>query len=99
LSVDFRITGFLYAIVVQKSTEFNLWPNKLLSKSQIFGMPSIETARAIDDVDQVTRCQAAQYRLQARMGALESQFEEKATELRKAFLTEIEEITGERDGT
>jgi outer membrane murein-binding lipoprotein Lpp len=65
------------------------------AKSAIFGVPSLETARAIDDVDKIDAINSAHYRLQARMHQLEAEFEAKARELRAAFLTEIAEITGE----
>jgi hypothetical protein len=48
-------------------------------QKQIFGVPSLETARRIDDVDQVEAITAADYRLCARMRELETQFEAKAS--------------------
>ena len=63
---------------------------KALQK-QIFGVPSLGTARRIDDSD---KCEALQARLTARMRELETQFEEKAAELRQAFLAEVIEIHG-----
>jgi hypothetical protein len=66
---------------------------KALQK-QIFGVPSLETAQRIDDVDRVEAMAAAHYRLCARMRELEVQFEAKASELRAAFLAEIHEIQG-----
>ena len=63
-----------------------------IAKASIFGIPSLETARRIDDVDKVESMQAAHYRLCARMRELETQFEAKASELRAAFLAEISEI-------
>jgi len=65
--------------------------SKALQK-QIFGIPSLEVARRIDDSDKVEAMQAANYRLAARMHELEAQFEVKASELRAAFLAEITEI-------
>jgi hypothetical protein len=67
------------------------------SKSSLFGVPSIETARRIDDVDKTEAIFAAHYRLTARMRELETQFEAKASELRSAFLAEGMEINGEGD--
>jgi len=63
-----------------------------LAKSQLFGVPSLETATRIDDVDKVSAFQAAHYRLSARMRELEQSFEAKASELRASFLKEIAEI-------
>ena len=70
--------------------------SKALQK-QIFGTPSLETAQSIDDVDMVEAMQAAHYRLCARMRELETQFEAKASELRAAFLAEIQQIQGGAD--
>ena len=68
--------------------------NKHITK-QTFGIPSLEVAGRIDDSDKVAAFQAAHYRLAARMRELEIQFEQKAGELRSAFLTECAEIHGE----
>ena len=57
-----------------------------------FGVPSLETAQRIDDVDKVEALHAAHYRLTARMRELETQFEAKASELRAAFLAEVAAI-------
>jgi len=65
-------------------------------QKQLFGVPSLETARRIDDVDTVEAMAAAHYRLCARMRELEMQFEVKAAELRSAFLAEIAGIQGDR---
>jgi hypothetical protein len=65
-----------------------------LAKAAIFGVPSIEIARRIDDEDKVSAIHAAHYRLTARMRELEIQFEAKASELRAAFLAEVAEIHG-----
>ena len=59
---------------------------------QIFGVPSIETATWIDNVDMVEAMHTAHYRLSARMRELESQFEAKAFELRQAFIAETDAI-------
>jgi hypothetical protein len=64
-----------------------------LQKS-IFGMPSLEIARAIDDSDKCAAFEAAHFRLAARMRELELQFEQKAGELRAAFIVEIAAING-----
>jgi len=66
---------------------------KSLTK-QLFGVPSLETARRIDDSDKVEALQASHYRLTARMRELEEQFEAKASDLRTAFLAEVLEIHG-----
>jgi len=71
--------------------------SKALQK-QIFGVPSLETAQRIDDVDMVEAMAAAHYRLCARMRELESQFEVKASELRAAFLAEIAGIQDGQNG-
>jgi hypothetical protein len=64
------------------------------TKTGIFGVPSLETARAIDDSDKVAAAQAAHFRLDARMRELEVQFEQKASELRAAFVAELAQICG-----
>ena len=66
--------------------------SKQLSKQQIFGVPSLAVASAIDDSDKVSAFQAAHYRLGSRMRELEQQFEVKASELRAAFVAECAEI-------
>jgi len=68
-----------------------------LAKTAIFGVPSLETARRIDDADSVAKAEAASYRLTARMRELEQQFEAKASELRAAFLAELGVIFGAVD--
>jgi len=60
----------------------------------IFGVPSLETARAIDDSDKAAGLQAAHYRLYPRMRELEQQVDAKASELRAAFVAECGEIIG-----
>jgi len=75
---------------------------KSLTKAAIFGVPSLEVAQRIDDMDKVDAIHAAHFRLQTRMRELETQFEAKASELRAAFLAEISEIhelTGVGDGS
>jgi hypothetical protein len=67
--------------------------NKQITK-QIFGVPSLETAGRIDDVDKVSAFEAAHYRCRARMSELEQQFEVKASEIRSAFVAEVAEISG-----
>ena len=66
---------------------------KALTK-QVFGVPSLQVAEAIDDSDKVATITAAHFRLSARMRELEAQFEAKACELRAAFLAEVAEIHG-----
>jgi hypothetical protein len=63
----------------------------------ISGMPSLETARAIDDSDKAAGLQAAHYRLYPRMRELVQQFDAKASELRAAFIAECGEIIGRGD--
>jgi hypothetical protein len=67
-----------------------------LSK-QIFGIPSLETARAIDDSDAIAAHNAASFRMQTRLRELDSMYEVKAREIRAAFLQEIAGISGEAD--
>jgi hypothetical protein len=69
---------------------------KSLSK-EIFGVPSLQTATRIDDSDKVSAFQAAHFRLCSRMRELESQFEQKASELRSAFVSEVAQISGEAE--
>ncbi len=64
---------------------------KLPAKSSL-GVPSLETVTRIDDNDKVAAFQAAHFRLAANMRELEVQFEHKASELRSAFVAEIETI-------
>ena len=59
-----------------------------LSK-QVFGVPSTETASRIDDSDAANAACAAHFRFNSRMRELEAQFENKASELRAAFLAEL----------
>ena len=67
---------------------------KILTKaSKIFGVPSLEVARAVDDSDKIAAFTAAHFRLQARMRELEGQFETKASLLRTTFLCEVTEIS------
>jgi hypothetical protein len=61
---------------------------------QIFGVPSLETAGRIEDVDKVSALEAATYPCQARMRELECQFEAKASEIRAAFVAECSGIIG-----
>lgn len=67
--------------------------NKQIAK-QIFGIPSLQAAGRIDDVDKVSAFEAAHYRCRTRMSELESQFEAKASEIRSAFVAEVAEISG-----
>ena len=60
----------------------------------IFGVPSLETARAIDDSDKAAGRQAAHYRLYPRMRELEQQFDAKASEPLAAFAAACGEIIG-----
>jgi hypothetical protein len=60
-------------------------------------MPSLETASRIDDSDKVSAFEAARFRCQTRLPELESQFEEKAGEIRAALVAEVAEIIGEME--
>jgi hypothetical protein len=62
---------------------------------QVFGVPSAEVIGMIDASDKVQALQAAGYRYEARLSELERQFEAKASELRGAYLTEVQEINDE----
>jgi hypothetical protein len=64
---------------------------------QIFGVPSLQVARSIDDSDATHAASAAVFRYHARTRELEQAFEAKASELRKAFLAELLAIR-EREG-
>jgi hypothetical protein len=64
------------------------------SKPNLFGIPSLETARAIDDSDKTNSLEAAHYRLSARMAELARQYDAKASELRSNFLKECADILG-----
>jgi hypothetical protein len=64
------------------------------SQPTIFGVPSLETARAIDDSVKAAGLQAAHYRLYPRMRELEQQFDAKASELRAAYVAECGDIIG-----
>jgi hypothetical protein len=68
-----------------------------LTRSTIFGVPSLATASAIDDSDKVSAFEAAHFRCRARMSELEQQFEAKAGEIRAAFIAEASEIIGESE--
>jgi hypothetical protein len=63
-------------------------PNSSVAKAPMFGV----VAGRIDNQDAVCRLRAAHYRLAARLHELEARFEEKASELRRAFLDETSEI-------
>ena len=56
---------------------------------------NLQVINCIDDSDKVSAIGAAHYRLQAKMRELESQFEQKAAELRAAFVQEVSTITAE----
>ena len=64
------------------------------TKPNLFGVPSLETARAIDDSDKAAGLQAAHYRLSARMRELEARYDSEASKLRAAFIIECAEIIG-----
>ena len=64
-------------------------------RTQMFGIPSLETAERIDDSDKVSAFEAAHYRCTSRMRELEQQFEAKASAIRAAFIAEASEIIGQ----
>ena len=68
--------------------------SKTLTKQTLFGVPSLETARRVDDSDKVAALEAAHYRLTSRMRELEQRFDEEASKLRSAFLAEVLQIHG-----
>jgi hypothetical protein len=57
-----------------------------------FGVPSLETARRVDDHDKCSALHAAAFRYDARLMELEQQFATKAAELRAAYLSEVATI-------
>ena len=71
---------------------------KSVTKSPIFGLPSLETANRIDNSDKVSAFEAAHYRCSARLRELELQFEAKADEIRAAFVAEVAKISGDDNG-
>ena len=60
----------------------------------IFGVPSLETARAIDDSDKAAGSASRALSALPRMRELEQQFDAKASELGAAFVAECGEIIG-----
>jgi hypothetical protein len=62
---------------------------KTVPAKSTFGVPTLETASRIADADVCSQEFAAHYRYQTRMRELERQFEEKASEIRAAFVAEI----------
>jgi hypothetical protein len=60
--------------------------------AKTFGVPSLETASRIDDSDAANAACAAHYRYSARIRELEAHFEQKASELRAAYLAELADI-------
>ena len=71
--------------------------NRSISKAALFGVPSLETTTRIDTSDKMSSLEAAHYRCRARMHELESQFEVKASEIRKAFVAECAEIVASEE--
>jgi hypothetical protein len=59
---------------------------------QPFGVPSIQTASRIDDSDATNAAVSAHFRFTERMRELEMQFQAKASEVRRAYLDEIEGV-------
>jgi hypothetical protein len=80
-------------LIVKPGRKENAMVKTQIAK-QIFGVPSLETSNDIDTSDRTCRAQAAFYRCQRRMHELEHQFEQKATEVRSAYLAELTEICG-----
>jgi hypothetical protein len=64
---------------------------KTLTKS-VFGTLSAEAVASMIASDKCADLLAAHYRFQTKMGALEEQFEAKASQLRNDYLHEVEEI-------
>jgi hypothetical protein len=62
-----------------------------LSK-QTFGIPSADVLANIEASDKCAQLQAASYGFQAKLADLERQFEEKASDLRLAYLAEVAAI-------
>ena len=60
-----------------------------VSKPNIFWAPSLETARKIDDGDTIKSIESAQYRFSASMADLERCYDEQASRLRAAFVSEV----------
>jgi hypothetical protein len=60
-----------------------------------FGVPSLETGSRIDDSDAANAACAAHYRYSARLRELEAHFEQKASELRAAYLAELAALRDE----
>jgi hypothetical protein len=58
------------------------------TKSTLF-IPSLATARRIDDTDTSFAIQAAVYRAEAKIGELRGQFETECSKVRSAMLVEI----------
>jgi hypothetical protein len=54
-----------------------------------FGVPSLESVERIDDSDRIAKAQAEHYRLTCKMRELECQFEQRASELRTEFVTNM----------
>jgi hypothetical protein len=63
-----------------------------IAKAERFGVPSLEVCTRIDNSDAVNHLRAIHYRLAQRLAELENQFEQKASELRQAFLDESAKI-------
>jgi hypothetical protein len=71
--------SYIYWIVYQKQ----------VSKPNIFWAPSLETARKIDDDDTIHAIESARYRFTASMADLERSYDEQASKLRAAFVSEV----------
>jgi hypothetical protein len=65
--------------------------------NNIFWAPGLDVARSISDSDVAAAIQAAEYRFSASMRSLEAAFEQKASELRAAFLKEVQDACGEAE--
>jgi hypothetical protein len=63
-------------------------PKANLSKLELF-VPSIETARRIDDQDNALAVQAAVYRAETKLADLRGRYESECSRVRTAMLAEV----------
>ncbi|MGB8902023.1 MAG: hypothetical protein WCC90_23480 [Methylocella sp.] len=70
--------------------------NKHLA-TKAFGVPSLATAKAIDNSDKCSALHAAAFRFDARVRELSLQYEAKIAELREAYLEECGAIHSEQE--
>ena len=67
-----------------------------LAKSQMF-VPSLETARRIDDQDNALAVHAAVYRAETKLTELRARYESECSRIRTAMLAEIAQLEIERE--